>query len=73
MMLRFALATMAVLALAGPAVATRHADLVYQQQFKARQKLLADAGKSRPKAPKQELARAPAEAPGRTAEDAGSR
>jgi hypothetical protein len=43
MALRFAVAALAVFALAAPAVATHHADVVYLQQFKARQKLLADA------------------------------
>lgn len=77
MMLRFTIAAVAMLSLAGPAFATRHADVVYLQQFKARQKLLveagADAARAKPQAPKQDVAKAPVEAPARAADDAASR
>ena len=70
---RFVAAAVAVLALAAPAFATRHADLVYLQQVKARQKLLVAADKAKPKAPQQEVAKAPVETPARAADDASSR
>jgi hypothetical protein len=64
-------ASVALLALSAPALAQRHADLVYLQQFKARQKLLADADANKQKQAKQaparqELATAPVPVPART-------
>ena len=56
MALRFAVAAAAIFALAAPAVATRHADVVYLQQFKARQKLLADAALAKLKAAPRQVA-----------------
>ena len=70
MTLRVAAAALAVFALAGPVMATRHADVVYLQQFKARQKQLSDAAKAKSQAAGQqvavqEAAKAPAATPAR--------
>ena len=73
MKLRFAAAVLALTVLAAPALAQRHADVVYMQQFKARQKLLADAAKTTPKPPVQQVAKAAEPASPRTADTAGSR
>lgn len=70
MMLRIAAAAVAVLAIAAPAAATRHADVVYLQQLKAKQKLLAKAGTPA----KTETAKTEAAKPAaQTAGDAASR
>lgn len=76
MTFRFVAAAVAVLAVAAPAFATRHADVVYLQQLKARHKRLVEAAKAppmaTPKAPQQEVANAPVAAPARAADDASS-
>ena len=73
MMLRCAAAVFAVAVLAEPASAVRHADVVYLQQFKARQKLLAEAAKDQQKPPVQVAAKAAEPAPPRPADDTASR
>ncbi|WP_156255332.1 hypothetical protein [Sandarakinorhabdus oryzae] len=68
-------ASVALLALSAPALAQRHADLVYLQQFNARHKLLAAAAADKQKQAKQAPARqelATAPAPARTG-NAGNR
>lgn len=72
MTLRFAVAALAAFTLAAPAMATRHADVVYLQQLKARQKLLAQSGA--PAKAKTETAKVePAKPATQTAGDAASR
>ena len=77
MTFRVAAAALAVLALAAPVYATRHADLVYLQQFKARQKLLlADAAKAKPELAEKTATKADkpaAQAPLLAADDASAR
>ena len=60
MIIRIFIAALAALAVCGPAAAMRHADVVYFQQFKIRQLLLAEAARAKRDAAPQQVAAAPA-------------
>lgn len=72
MTLKIAVAALAVFAVASPALAMRHADVVYLQMHKARQKLMVETAKTKTEARAQEVASAPVSAPASATEPAAA-